>query len=318
MPTAAQLRDQALVHLKAAKVPFSVYRANLRAGKYPDNGAATEWGQALALLDQIGAPDPPPSASLTGAHWIPASDFATVAGLGYKFSVNTVNPGDLNGLKATLDAADAHGLKLILGLYPEPYAQNGDGSWSISAAGMASIAALRARESSLIAFFVYNEPYWVMKLTAGQLRQLRNRLRSVWPTVKVYHDIGWPSSWVTGGSSGGAGRDYDDQSGVADYVGVWDYPFTTGGYQKTAALARLAEECAFVKDKMGAVPVWLNQSHASAPDHLVFPTQAQLTDFNTAVRAALPPEALISWYVWQQSLYPEYLKKHPEDWPHTV
>lgn len=60
----ADLVAQALVHLEAATVPYSVYATNMKAGKYkPADGSQTEWGQGLALLAQVGAVAPPPAPS---------------------------------------------------------------------------------------------------------------------------------------------------------------------------------------------------------------------------------------------------------------
>ena len=68
---------------------------------------------------------------------------------------------------------------------------------------------------------------------------------------------------------------------------------------------------------MHAVPVWLDQAHGVSM-RLVFPTQAQLLDWNCAVRSALPAGSLISWYVWRQGIYTDMLANHPEDWPLTT
>lgn len=60
-PSDSQLRDLAVGHLKAAKVSYSVYAVHLAHGDYvPKDGSGTEWGKALGLLAQIGAPTPPP------------------------------------------------------------------------------------------------------------------------------------------------------------------------------------------------------------------------------------------------------------------
>lgn len=45
----------AIEHLKAAKVTYAQYERLLKAGSYrPKDGSTTEWGKALALLNQVG------------------------------------------------------------------------------------------------------------------------------------------------------------------------------------------------------------------------------------------------------------------------
>jgi chitodextrinase len=220
-----------------------------------------------------------PTGIMTGAHWGDASDLSTFKQIGYGFDVTTCNPGSLSGCTSMLDTARSNGLKLIIGGY---------------------------------------EPYWVKHYTAAQLRALRTKIRSVWPQAPVYQDLGQPSCWVTGGGCQGSGPQYDDQSGVCDYCGIWDYPFTTSGYTKTQSLAIASKETAFVQNNMHGIPVWLNQSHAASCCSLVMPTQSQIKDWNCAVRQVLPTGSLISWYVWRQGIYGDMLANHPEDWSSTT
>lgn len=296
--------------------------------------AGTHWANALEQLDQIVSPAPPPGDALTGTHWPPSSAFKTIKGIGYGFGVVTVNPGDLASLKTILDAADAAGIKLILGLYPYPYTGTpGDpASMAITAAGQASLQAMNERASSILALYVFNEPYWTNPLTgatsscgnftAADLRALRLLIQDIYPGAKVYHDIGSPSEWAPGGSFHASypciGDKYADQTGVCDYVGCWDYPFGTNSDAQARSIASMERECAFAAEKMDAVPVWLGQTCSSPPDNLIMPTAAQLSAYNAALRAALPAGALISWYVWEQGIYPDYLSNHPELWPLTV
>ena len=141
-------------------------------------------------------------------------------------------------------------------------------------------------------------------MSAADLRGLRTTIQSVWPGAKIYHDLGQPSAWAPGGylynSYSCIGNQFADQAGVADYVGVWDYPFEASGYQEARALSTLNRETNYVINSMHAVPVWLNQSHAASCCSLVFPAKAQILEWNCSVRAALPAGSLISWYVWRQ------------------
>jgi hypothetical protein len=46
-------RDAGVAHLKKTKVSYPEYEKNLKAGKYPNNGAATEWFQAFAAATAV-------------------------------------------------------------------------------------------------------------------------------------------------------------------------------------------------------------------------------------------------------------------------
>ena len=132
--------------------------------------------------------------------------------IGYGFAVTNVAPGDVAGAKAKLDAAHNAGLKLIIGLYafggPQPYTLNGDGTWTFSQGAIDVIRYLATRQSDILAFFGFNEPYWTGPdgttnkcgfYSAAQLRQFRTQVQAIWPGAKIYHDIGWPSEWAPGG-----------------------------------------------------------------------------------------------------------------------
>ena len=271
-----------------------------------------------------GATGPPvPAGILTGTHWAEPHEYAQLKSIGYDFNITLVAPGDINSAKAKLDAAKSAGIKLILGLYgyggPEPYVLSGS-NWIISTAAQNSLNYLESRESEIIATFVFNEPYWVMGLSAAQLRSLRTQIKGVWPNAKIYHDIGNAHFWP--------GQDqakWGDQSGTVDYCGSWYYPFKDAGVGtyprwKTYGLEILQKEVDFIKSNIGggAKMVWLGQTHAAASDNIVYPTTAHLKDWNDACRAAMPADSLLSWYVWRQALYPDFLANHPEQWSSTV
>ncbi|MBI3664852.1 MAG: hypothetical protein HY236_01270 [Acidobacteria bacterium] len=66
-----------------------------------------------------------------------------------------------------------------------------------------------------------------------------------------------------------------------------------------------------------AKPVVLDQSfRCNSCGHNAWPTLDQIKDWNCATRQL--PTGAISWYVWRQSVYDDYLVNHPEDWPLTV
>jgi hypothetical protein len=271
-----------------------------------------------------------PSTHVTGSHWGTLSDLGRTQRLGYGFAVRTVDTRKPATWRRTLDAAQASGMKLIIGGDPEPYSY-ADSEWSITPGGVRLLRYLKSRSKLVLAVFVFNEPFWLNPATgradacgamsADALRALRAKIRTIWSNAKVYHDIGRPSRWAPGGSLHRIfpciGGKYADTRDVADYVGVWYYPFREDSYRKRSGLEVLASETSFVRQSMGAVPVWLNQAHACCED-LVWPTREQLGDWNCATRRALAPGSLLSWYPWRQQKYPDYLAKHPEHWRLTT
>jgi hypothetical protein len=313
---------------------WEAYRDVILSGGSPVTPVlATKYGMALVAAGMMAVSSPaPPAQHLTGTHFPDSAEYATIAGIGYEFAVTYVGPTDTLGAKEKLDAAKAAGIKLIIGVYafggPEPYVLSG-GNWTISADAQAMLNYFESRSEDIIALFVFNEPYWIVQDGTGrtdlcgaqsaELRSLRTAIKGVWPAAKIYHDIGWPTAWAPGGTvwSECVGQKYADQSGVADYVGIWDYPFISGGvYRKHEALARFQQESSYVVNSMGAIPVWLGQSFGTTGTDRM-PTAPEIHDWNCAIRAAAPSQALISWYVWKQ-LYPEVLVNHPEMWSLTV
>jgi hypothetical protein len=305
----------------------------LAVDAYDAAGNRSTRAQTSQPTSACSPPQSPTPTVLTGAHWGGSSDLTTFRSIGYDFGITTVNPNSPSSWQATLDSAQANGLKLIIGAYPEPYSyDSATGQWTVSAAGINFLNYLASRSDLVIAVFVYNEPYWISPLTgtssscgalsAAQLRGLRTKIQSIWPGAKIYHDIGRPSLWAPGGSLFNSypciGNKYADATGVADYVGIWEYPFKTSGYGKPQALNAVTQESNYVRNSMQAIPVWLNQAHACSGCGLVWPTHADLTDWNCAVRNALPEGSLISWYVWRQGIYQDYLANHPEEWSSTT
>ena len=143
-------------------------------------------------------PDPPPSGTVTGTHWAEPPDYAKLKTIGYGFAVTNVAPADQAGAKAKLDAAKAAGIKLVIGMYafggPEPYVYNaGSDTFTLTAAATSMLNYLKSRESEIVAFFGFNEPYWVGAdghtdpcgvYSAASLRDLRNKIKAVWPERK--------------------------------------------------------------------------------------------------------------------------------------
>ena len=87
------------------------------------------------------------------------------------------------------------------------------------------------------------------------------------------------------------GNKYADQTGVADYVGVYDYPFKTSGYTKAQGLARLAKETGFVINSMHAVPVWLDQAHGGSCAASCFRPRRRSSTGTAPCEAPSPPAA---------------------------
>ena len=93
-------------------------------------------------------------------------NLSTYKQIGYGFDVATVDPNSPSSWPGILDAAQANGLKLIVGAYPEPYSYS-NGQWTISAAGRNLLNYLASRSSLVLALFVFNEPYWINPVTGS-------------------------------------------------------------------------------------------------------------------------------------------------------
>src|SRR5262249_44498159 len=146
----------------------------------------------------------------TGTHWASPSDFPLLKSLGYSFAVVAVDPDYPYTTRQMLDAAETTGLKLIIGGWPPPYSLDPTtGEWSITPGGVRMLNDLAARSNVVMAVFVFNEPYWTNAtgtrtfpcgwVSAQDLRNLRLKIKSVWPEAKIYHDLDAPSEWAPGG-----------------------------------------------------------------------------------------------------------------------
>jgi uncharacterized protein (TIGR03437 family) len=271
---------------------------------------------------------------LTLTHFPDPSDFPTLSLLGYDGAVLTLDPSRSATWQPAFDAAAAAGIKLIVGGFPPPYVYNA-GTWSITASGMALLNFLQSHADQILALYVFNEPYYTNPYTsqpsscgyfsADDLRGLRTLLQTVWPGVKVYHDLGDPADYAPTGAyamrTPCVGNKYADQTGVADYVGIWQYPFTAGNANTAGALSALAASASFVSNAMRpAQPISLTQTFAcpGCDPSLVFPTRQQLLSWNCGTRAL--PLAGIDFYPWQAFIpaYTEALANHAPDWPVTT
>ncbi len=264
-----------------------------------------------------------------GTHWASADDFPQFRQLGYRFVMVTIDP-DPETWAPVLDAAEANGLQLIAGLWPPPY-KLVQGAWEISLEGRAFLRYAASRPGVVKAIYGYNEPYWVDPFTmrdnicgalsAAQLRALRSAIREVWPEAAVFHDVGNPSVWAPGGWLHAAnpciGNKYADAAGVADFVGIWFFPFDQGTYRREEGLGMLRREIQYVTYRMGAQPIVSAQAfqclHCGEATRM--PTDGELRDWNCSLRE-LQPHA-ISWYPWRQDFYNDYLSNHPEYWDAT-
>ncbi|HEX5430829.1 MAG TPA: hypothetical protein VFW83_02585, partial [Bryobacteraceae bacterium] len=271
-----------------------------------------------------------PAPVLTGTHFPADGDFQTLKQLGYDFAVVSLDPSRPASWKSALDAAETAGIKLVPGGYPPPYTY-ANGSWTISSDGVEMLNYFQSRSNLIFALYVFNEPYSTNPyddtnapcgyFSAADLRSLRSLLQSVWPGVKIYQDLGSPSDWAPGGlvaaSNPCVGTKYADQTGVADYVGIWYYPFTKLGYDRENSLNGLMRDANFVLNFMApAQPISLNQGFAcpncSGPG-LVFPSPAEMLDWNCATRSL--PLAAVDWYPWRLASYSQSLSRNPAYWP---
>lgn len=269
----------------------------------------------------------------TGVHWPEPDDFPLLARLNYSFAVVTVNPADRRRRSEFLQAARKNRIKLIIGAHPPPFLLRTDGSWMITGEGIEFLLDLREHASEIEALYVFNEPYWIDPrtgrsdpcgvLTPDALRSLRRKIQSVWAGAKIYHDIGNPEGWSPSGHDWKPciGNKYSNQAAVADYVGIWSYPFAYGRYEREKGLDFARRSSRYVISEMHAIPVFLGQAFACtqsgcAGEQLSMPTAAEMKDWNCSLRGALAPGSMISWYVWRQSpLYSDYLANHSEMWP---
>ena len=284
----------------------------------------------LVILVMLAAASLPAGEIETGTHWADPPDFPALADLGYSFVITTLNPDDPELWETTFDAAEEANLQLSVGLFPEPYRLE-DGEWSITEEGEDFLLYAASRASMVKSVFVYNEPYWIDPfdgrqepcgaLTAEELRGLRTAIREVWPEALIHHDIGAPSLWAPGGSNANEypclGEKYEDQTGVADLVGIWYYPFDEEGYLRESSLVGLREEIAFVRERMDAEPVVAGQAFrcSDCGEASRWPSAEELIDWHCSLRLLQPDE--ISWYPWRQARYEDYLSNHPELWPLT-
>jgi hypothetical protein len=294
----------------------------------------TGWQDARSTVDlwwsELDSQPVDHSAVETGTHWASASDFPTLHNLGYQFVITTVHPDDRPEWRKTFDAAKDAQLRLIVGIWPPPYSLR-EGVWTISPEGVAFLRYAASHASLVKGIFVYNEPYWVNPFTgkndycgavsSAQLRDLRTTIRTVWPDARIFHDLGRPSTWAPGGP---LYRDhpcladrYTDSTGVADFVGIWFYPFDVGKYRKAYALDELRREVGFVRNQMQAQPIIAAQAYrcVRCGEATRLPTPAELKDWNCSVRALGPYG--ISWYPWRQDSYDDYLSNHKEMWAMT-
>ncbi len=271
---------------------------------------------------------------MTLTHFANPADFQSLSMLGYNAALITLDPGRPGTWQAAFDAADAAGMQLIVGGYPPPYQYN-SGNWTITSSGIALLKFLQSRPDLVIAVYVFNEPYYTNPFTgqpspcgyfsAADLRTLRTVIQGVWHGAKIYHDLGNPAEWAPGGAHASTttcvGNKYADQTGVADYVGVWVYPFTPRGADVTAGLANLSNIANFVLNSMQpAQPISLNQAFAcpGCGPPLVFPTRQQVLDWNCGSRVL--PFAGVDWYPWRRFIpaYTDALADHPYYWPLTT
>lgn len=280
--------------------------------------------------------DPPASATGVpmemGTHWADPTDFATLRQLGYTFAIITVSE-DPNEWAAVLEAAAREHIKLIIGMWPTPFHRRSSGTWRIDDEGVNFILFLKAHPQQVMAIWGFNEPYWTHpeedtnypcgNFSAKDLRRLRDAIRDLWSGAKIYHDLDSPSQWAPGGDHWKGNRfcigsKYADQSGIADYAGIWSYPFdVSGAYRRDESLAYIEKELNFVKSKMApAKPVVLGQAFASTPDGQRFPSAAELHDWSCALRDA--GIEYVSWYAWRQASYPHDLSRHPSHWEATL
>ncbi len=281
---------------------------------------------AVSNAPTIGAAPLPPVE--IGTHFAEETEFQQVADLGMGFVVSTVgdNPDEWD-LK--FDSAQAAGIKLIVGMFPEPYRLT-RGAWTITAAGRRFIEYAASRSEIVKGIFVYNEPYWISpftrrgslcgSLSADELRALRTEIRQVWPEAKIFQDVGAPKAWLPGSDlvedNPCIGDKFVDQRGVADFVGIFNHNLRNGEPQDLPAETEyMREQIEFVENEMEAEAIVDMQAFGCTrcdSEPIRMPTAQEFRAWQCALRE-LGPYA-ISYYPWNLELYDEALSDRPDLW----
>lgn len=279
------------------------------------------------IVQGLDAPSPASSVE-TGVHLANPSDFALLKRLGHQFAVVSLDRNQAHW-REVFAAAEKAGVRLIAGLHPYPYRLE-DGRWIIEPIGRTCIEFARERPVLVKALYGFSEPYWLDPATgennpcgvysAAELRQLRSTIRQIWPRALIYHDFGCPSLWARGGSMerdhSCVGFRYDDVSEMADYAGIWYYPFNSGvPYQREELVESMREEVAYVTRAMRAEAIVLGQAFRclGCANGTRMPSLEETRDLNCTLRW-IGPQA-ISWYAWRQPPYEDSLADHAEVWP---
>ena len=295
---------------------------------------------AISNLVTIGPPDSAPNPGPTpnpnpggidlGVHWPDLEDYAQLSSLDLDFAITTLAPDDTDRWTEVFDAADSAGIRLIVGLFPEPY-QFVNGRWVISTEGVAFLRFAAARAKTMKALFVFSEPYWIDPATretnicgavaADDLRALRVEIQRVWPGAEIFHDIGAPLDWTPGRelatNNPCIGNKFANQRGVADLVGVSQHRHLAGTpFDIEANLASIGEQAAYVRDQMGAEVLIGLQTFScgdcNVPPHRL-PSPAELFAWQCAIRSLAPQS--ISFYPWRLDEFDQVLSGRPELWP---
>ena len=307
-----------------------LYQLNVRvsagAAQFPT--VQIRMAGAASNLALIGSPGASAPKIETGTHWVQPEEFQQIAALELDFVIVTVNenPDDWD---RKFNAAQDAGLKLIVGMFPEPYRLL-DGSWTISEAGRSFLQYAASRAELVKGIFVYNEPYWVDPFTrltnlcgalsAAELRALRTEIRKVWPNAKIFQDIGLPEQWVPGGHLTSEipclGDRFADQRGVADLVGVFNHDLEIGKpFDLDATLALFRAQVEFVENEMGAEAVIGQQAFGCLTCDtrpIRMPTPEEFRSWQCALRTLEPYG--ISFYPWRLDIYEEVLADRPDLW----
>lgn len=209
---------------------------------------------------------------------------------------------------AFLNAAQAHGIRVIPWLWPQGWTWNGT-AWQIDAQARLFLQTVTGHPA-LFAVYALHEPYWNgcggCGYTTATQQALYRALKAI-SNVPLYSEIGSIADWTSRGQA----TAFAD--GVCDYCAAWYYPFREGGiYERAELIAQLTADLAVARERAPQSKiVWMMPAYEYRPDHIRMPSADEMRDLASIVYSTGVAGAW--WYPWKfNDLYSDYLFNHPE------
>ena len=207
-----------------------------------------------------------------------------------------------------LDAAQAHGIRVIPWLWPQGWAWDGT-AWQIDPKARLFLQTV-AGHPALFAVYALHEPYWNgcegCGYTTATQQALYRALKAI-ANVPLYSEIGSVAGWTARGQA----TTFAD--GICDYCATWYYPFKDGGiYERNQLIANLTAELAVARERAPhSKIVWMMPAYEYPPDHTRIPSADEMRDLASIVYSKGVTGAW--WYPWKfGDLYTDFLFNHPE------